>query len=168
MRIILQRLSPPLVLATLLVACGGGGGGPVEPPPPSGGIGPAGGTAASSDGRATLEVPPNALSANTAVTVGIETAVPLDPRAVAQSAYRISPTSVQFATPATLTIRYGPALGPIGVAEEDLRVHQLGTGAWSQVSGGSVDAAANTARVAVAAGELRPALARAARAVYRR
>src|SRR5688500_4580627 len=113
-----QRLCRGLTLIALLAACGGGTD-PTQPPPPppAGGIGPAGGTVTSPDGRVTLVIPANALTANTAISVAPEGAVPLDPRAVTGSAYRVTPAGTQFAVPATLTLTYNPDLRPIGVAE---------------------------------------------------
>ena len=149
MRIVSPCLSGRLVLALLLAACGGAGGPTVIDPP--GGIGPEGGTIMSPDGRATLVIPPDALSAPTDVAVANAPGGPLDPSLVGQSAYRITPTTVQFSAPATLMIHYDPALGPIGIAEADLRGHELANGAWSPVGGGSIDANAHVARIAVSA-----------------
>jgi hypothetical protein len=142
-------VSRSTVLVLLLSGCGGDGGPSGPQPPPAGGIGPAGGIVTSADGRASLVVPPNALSGTTALTVTATSAVPLDPRAVAQSAYAIGPAGVQFATPATLTLQYNPALAPVGIVEDELMVHQLNNGAWTTATGGEVDAPANTATVAV-------------------
>jgi hypothetical protein len=151
MSIVPQGLPRLLALATLLGGCGGDGSGPAGPPP-NGGIGPAGGTVTSSDGRATLVVPPNALSASTAVTLAIQGSPPLDPSVVGGSAYRLGPDGVQFSVPAVLTIWYDPALSPIGVAEADLRMHRLAAGAWTPEPASTIDAAAHTASVSVTTG----------------
>jgi len=139
------------------VGCGGGGGGTIGVPPPSapptpGGttVGPAGGTVTGLNGAATLVIPANALSSNVSLTLTAATGVPLDPSAVTGSWVQLAPPAT-FAVPATLTLRYDPALRPSGSDESELRVHVQAGPAWQPVGSGSADVAAHTATAAIGA-----------------
>jgi hypothetical protein len=148
-----------MCLLSTLVACGGGGGSPTAPPaptptpppPPDATIGPAGGTVTAFGGAVSLVIPANALAAATGITIRATNQVPLDPHWVQGTAYEVAPAGLAFATPATLTLRYDPALGPSGVAESDLRVHALdGAGAWQALA--QTTTAAGEAQGRIAAG----------------
>lgn len=139
------------VSAVVLPACGGGG--PAAPsasaPSSAPGIGPAGGSVTAAGAR--LVVPAGALGAPVALSLRAATALPLDPHAVAQTAYAVEPAGTAFAVPATLTLSYQPELGPSGVAESGLRVHALGGGEWEAIDGATNDAGANEARAPISA-----------------
>lgn len=139
--------SMPAFLVLAFVACGGGGGanpaGPGAPATPT--IGPAGGTVVASDNGARLVVPAGALGAEVPLVIRPATGVPLDPHAVSRASYEIAPPGTTFATPATLTLRYDPNLGPSGTAESEWRVHVQNGAEWEPVQGGTVDAGAHQA-----------------------
>lgn len=144
----------PLLAAAMLASlppCGSAGGLAAPAGPIAGGaaITSAGGSVAGLGGAATLTVPAHAVAAAVTLTATEETTAPLDPAVVAGTAVRFAP-AVTFAAaaPAALTIRYDPARRPSGVAESDLRVHQLVDGAWLPM-GGSIDTSAHVARVLV-------------------
>jgi hypothetical protein len=63
----------------------------------------------------------------------------------------IEPAGTTFAVPATLALRYDPALGPSGVAEAELRVHSLVGGAWVVAAGAATDIGAHEATAPLAA-----------------
>jgi hypothetical protein len=106
-------------------------------------VGPAGGTVTALGGAVRLVIPAGALATPTAFSIRVLAAPPLDPHVASHSEIEISPSGAGFAAPATLVLRYDPALGPSGVAESELRLHSLSGGAWQAVAGGSIDAAAH-------------------------
>ncbi len=111
-------------------------------------VGPGGGTARSSDGRAWLEVPAGALSDDAVLTVesasGSE--VPDDGGFVPGSAYRLETDGPELSETARLTIRYDPARIPSGVQESSLRLRRADGDQWRSVSGSSVDVSADEVR----------------------
>lgn len=134
--------------APFLVACGGGSPaapGPASPPPvpADATIGPAGGTVTALGGAVRLVVPAGALSTPTGLTVRALSVAPLDPHVAWRSEIEITPSGTRFAAPATLSLRYDPALGPSGVAESELRLHSLSGDAWQAVAGGAIDVTAH-------------------------
>lgn len=140
----------------VLFACGGGSPaapGPTPTPTPSAPadatIGPAGGTVAALGGAVRLVIPAGALSTPTGISVRALPAPPLDPHVASHSEIEITPSGARFAAPATLFLRYDPALGPSGVAESEFRLHSLSAGAWQAVAGGSIDAPAHEVTAAV-------------------
>lgn len=136
----MHRLNPIVLVWGLIVpACGGGGGGSPAGPSSGSSIGPSGGTVAGAGGAVRLVVPAGALSAPVALSIRSATSLPLDPHAVAGTAFAVEPAGTVFATPATLTLRYDPALGPSGVAETGLRVHVLNGGEWDPLAGATTD-----------------------------
>ena len=99
-----------LVAATLLsaalCACGGGGDATTSPPP-AGNVGPAGATITSADGKATLVVPPGALT--TTITATLRPATPADgyaddPQIIPGTAYKLEAPETALAAPAALSI----------------------------------------------------------------
>jgi hypothetical protein len=97
-----------------------------------------------------LVVPAGALSAPVALSIQAGRGLPLDPHAIAQTAFTIVPAGTTFATPATLTLHYDPSLGPSGVPERDLKVHVLAGAEWEAVAGATTDVGARQARAPVA------------------
>jgi hypothetical protein len=99
-------------------------------------LGPSGGTLTVSGGAARLVVPQGALATTVGLTLRATTQVPLDPHAVARSAWELGPAGLAFTIPATLTLRFDPELAPSGVDEAELRLHRLGgADAWEALSG---------------------------------
>ncbi len=138
-------------LFAALSACGGGGGSPTAPatpappPAPDATIGPAGGTVTAFGGAVRLVVPAGALSAATGITIRASSQVPLDPHWVQGSAYELGPVGLNFATPASLVIRYERSAGPSGVPESDLHLHGLDGADWEAVAQATTDVGANEA-----------------------
>ena len=140
-----------------LAACGGSSPaapGPTPSPSPSPAdatIGPEGGTVTALGGAVRLVVPAGALSAPAGLSIRMLPAPPLDPHVASRSEIEITPSGMRFATPATLTLRFDPALGPSGVAESELRLHALAGDAWQAVAGGSIDPTAHEVTAPVTA-----------------
>lgn len=94
-------------------------------------IGPAGGTVSSSDGRLTLSVPANALSA--ATTLSIQSISNTAPGGRGNG-YRLQPDGLTFAQPVTLTMSYtdsdiaGGSAQALGIAT------QAADGTWSRAT----------------------------------
>lgn len=131
-----------------LIACGGGSPaapGPTASPSASADatIGPAGGSMTALGGAVRLVIPAGALPTPTGLSVRALAAPPLDPHVASHSEIEILPPGTRFAAPATLFVRYDPALGPSGVAESELRLHSLSGDAWQELAGGSIDAVAH-------------------------
>lgn len=144
------------LLLTLLSACGGGKGNPAGPsaptptPAPDATIGPAGGTVTAFGGAVRLVIPANALATPTGITIRTTSQVPLDPHAVAGSAYQVGPAGTTFATAATLSVHYDASQGPSGVPESDLRVHVLGgASTWETLAQSTTDSGGNEASGAI-------------------
>ena len=140
--------------AATCLACGGGGGGngPSGPtpatPPPDAGIGPAGGTLSVANDAARLVVPAGALTTTVGLRLQISGNGPLDPHAVAQSTYELTPAGTAFSVPATLVIRYAPDGRTSGTDEADLRLHLLAGNIWQSL-GGTVDVGAHEATASI-------------------
>src|SRR3990172_13099487 len=115
----------------LLVACGGDVDG-TEPT----GMGPNGGTVTSSDGNASVRVPPGALSQKTVITVA---SVSNPPSGNIGTAYEFGSSGVTFSQPVTITIKYDEANIPPGISELDLRLGNFMNNGWQQVTGSTID-----------------------------
>jgi len=111
------------------------------PPPDGNTIGPAGGTAVSADGLATITIPAGALAEPTLISIAPVAAPP--PGALAGSAYALGPETVTLAAPASLSISYDPASLPASVTEGSLRLGKLLGSVWLGVYGSAVDETAN-------------------------
>ena len=93
----------PTLFATLLAACGGGSDS--TPPPATGNVGPAGATVTSADNKATLMVPPGAVSAPINVALAAATdGYGTDPLIVPGTVYRLDAPDTVLALPADLSI----------------------------------------------------------------
>lgn len=126
-----------IVLSTLiLTACGGGGGSNGKQT----GIGPAGGTATSNDGKASVTIPAEALSKETAITV---THASNPPAGNIGTAYEFGPSGTTFSKPVTISIGYDETALPSGVVESDLRMGTAVNGQWQAVSNSNTDTTAN-------------------------
>lgn len=125
-----------IVLSTLLLtACGGGGG-----KNKSEKIGPVGGTATSGDGKASVTIPADALSNETAITVAPASN---PPAGNIGTAYEFGPSGTTFNKPVTISIGYDEAALPSGVAESDLRMGTAVNGQWQAVSNSNTDTTTN-------------------------
>lgn len=103
----------------LLIGGDGADTAPCQPPPR--GIGTAGGEVTSSDGRAILVVPRQALvSAVQLEIVAVHDG--LDPAALPAASYEVRPTNVRFVVPAELSIRVDTLTRPSGVAVGDIGI----------------------------------------------
>lgn len=109
-------------------------------------IGPSGGFIASDKAR--LDVPPNALSATTLITVTQVSASPPSGYSIVGSAYGIEPIGTTFTLPATITLSYNEADLQAGWKEEDLAIWRKTDGIWGDL-GGAVDAGANSVSVEI-------------------
>lgn len=107
-------------------------------------IGPEGGTLATWDGIATVDVPAGALPSEMVITASPQSTCLPDDGLVPGTCYELSPDGTQFLQPAQLTIAYDDANLPAGVTEDDLAIHRAVGGAWELVPGSAVDAWANT------------------------
>lgn len=137
------------MLFALLVACGtpsspGSGDDqdvPAPPPvqpPAQGVVGPDGGTVASEDGSAILEVPAGALDAEVTVSVAPDPATS-HPWAAAGTAFLFEPEGLEFKQPARLSIRYDPDGVTATDPERGLALHRIDGDDWTELES-SVDA----------------------------
>ena len=99
-------------------------------------IGPDGGTVASTDGVAVLEVPAGALAEPTDVVIeALADAAFLDEMFfVPSTAYRVHPWGAQLQTRARLRIRYDPTRVPDGVDPNRLRLQMRVPFGWSEAA----------------------------------
>ncbi len=93
-------------------------------------VSPAGGTVTGFAGSVALAVPAGAVAAPVAVRFSRPSSLPLDASAAAGSEVLLTPGSVTFSAPATLTLTYGPAMAPQGLPEDAFGVRGLQSGAW--------------------------------------
>jgi Bacterial surface proteins containing Ig-like domains len=99
-----------------------------------------GGTVRAAGNAVTLVAPANAVAANTSVVVQSVAGIPASAGLIAGTTYSIAPSTVAFAQPVSLTIKYLPsALGQI--PKSSLGLYILSNGAWQLVPGSSVDSA---------------------------
>lgn len=138
-----------LLVAGLTVACGGGGAGalPQSPQSVTQTVGSAGGTIAGPNG-VVLAIPPNALAADTAITIAVDTggAPPFPANAPSLGpAYSITPHGTTFGLPVTLTVPFDAAALPAG--QEPLLLKTRGDG-WQALvaerNGNALTAAATS------------------------
>lgn len=99
-------------------------------------------------GKAWLEVPENALSENTTVTIEAVWAAPPSGYSIVGSAYELGPTGTMFAVPATVTLSYDEADLQAGWTEEELSIWRKTDGNWEDL-GGTVNTQANEVSVEV-------------------
>lgn len=106
-------------------------------------MGSSGGTVASSDGTVSLAFPAGALNGETTIVVEPLSAI-TDTRVIGGTAFHFGPSGTQFAEPVTISIKYDPAVLPVGVSPSALRIHRLVNGAWQLVPGGTVNTQTRT------------------------
>lgn len=123
-------------LSFLLWGCGGSGDSII----PSR-IGPQGGIVTSGDGKASVTIPPGALSQAIVITVDLRSNPP--PGSIG-TVYQFGPSDISFKLPVTITITYEEAILPSNTQELDLR---LGTtmvnNAWQVIEDSTVDPVLN-------------------------
>ena len=107
-------------------------------------IGPAGGTLVSPDGRLTLKVTQNAVSAP--ATFSIQPITNQTENAFG-GAYRLEPKGQQFSTPVELTLKYDDQDPDFSDASLLVVVYQDNGGGWRGLKTSSVDAVAKTTTV---------------------
>lgn len=90
-------------------------------------------------GSVTIAVPANAVTQATNISVAPAAATPPSARLIAGSAFEVGPASTVLAQPATLTIKYDPALVTTGNSESELQLFEVVSGAWSVVANSTVN-----------------------------
>lgn len=108
----------------------------------SGVVTAAGGSVATADGKARLEVPAGAVDGEVTISIVATSSYPTDAAVVVGSVYRLGPDGQTFKKPVTLRLRYEDGGGR---DESRLRIHKVVGAGWSEVPGGAVDPAAKTA-----------------------
>jgi TolB protein len=106
-----------------------------------------GGTAATPDGKARVDVPSGALTDSTVISVvpAPDSLLPSPaPGYVTGSAYQYRPDGTQFSKPVQITIVYDPANVPSGASESSIRLHTVQNGQWVPVTGSTVDTTLHT------------------------
>jgi hypothetical protein len=97
--------------AVVVMACSPSG---VDPAPPAGTttkvVGATGGTVATSDGAATIEIPAGALPDDVAITI---TPLANPPADAIGTAYEIGPSGTRFSKPVSIVLRHPPSTGAI-------------------------------------------------------
>jgi uncharacterized protein YjdB len=95
-------------------------------------------------GVLTIAVPANALAQTTNLSVAPATSTPPSQRLLAGSAFEVGPAAAALAQPATLTIKYDPALVTAGNSESELQLFEVVSGAWAVVANSTVNTANKT------------------------
>ena len=106
-----------------------------------------GGTAATPDGKARVDVPSGALADTAIISVvpAPDSLLPSPaPGYVTGSAYQYRPDGTQFSKPVQVTLVYDPANVPSGASESSIRLHTVQNGQWVPVTGSSVDTTLHT------------------------
>jgi len=134
----LRRLAMVLLAGGTGISCGTSSG--VGPPAAGVPVGPAGGSATSVDGLATVTVPAGALDTTLAITVAPAAGAPIG---AAGPAYDYGPDGTTFGLPVTLRLPFDPAALPAGVSASQLRLGHAVGGVWTEVPGSVVDEAAH-------------------------
>jgi uncharacterized delta-60 repeat protein len=143
------------LLHVLLSACGGGKGSDASPQPnpqpnplPAGTIGTAGGTVVGASGGQVV-IPAGALSQNVVISITQSStgapALPAGVTVVGQM-FAFQPHGTVFASPATITIPFDPALVPAG-SSVSLYKTTAGQAGWEIVSGATVSGSSISAAV---------------------
>jgi len=107
-------------------------------------IGPEGGSLASADGRITIDVPPNAVTA--AVDFRITPITNLGQGGVG-SAYRLEPNEQKFATPVKVSFKYDAQGFKDATPESFAVAYQDPTGVWQALKTSNIDRAGKTVSI---------------------
>ena len=132
-------------MVTFTVACQGKNGGatPAEVdngPDETQGVGPDGGTAQSSNGKASIVIPPGALTSEVLITIAPST------REISGNigaAYEFGPDGTTFLSSVTLSLTYEESTLPQGTGESDLRLGKFVDDQWQLVPDSTINTAAN-------------------------
>ena len=109
----------------------------------------AGGSVSALGGNVTVDVPAGAVAAPTAVAISIASQPPLDPRVVGGTEVTVA-IGGTFAQPATLSLAYDPARGPLGLPPGRLHLATLAGGEWNDLAASEDDPTARRAQAAIA------------------
>ena len=90
-------------------------------------------------GVLTIVVPPGAVTQTTNLSVAPATSIPPSQRLLTGSAFDVGPSAASLGQPATLTIRYDPALVTAGNSESELQLFEVVAGAWAVVANSTVN-----------------------------
>ena len=101
----------------------------------------AGGAVSLADDAVNLVFPAGAVGEAVFITAEPATGLPVQPVPIPNTAFDFGPDGIVFDEPVTLTIGYDPADVPLGVPEEELRLHKLIDGGYVQAEAGVVDVA---------------------------
>jgi len=121
-----------LLLSVLFISCGGS----VENGQSLVMVGPDGGTVTSPDGKASVMIPPGALSQNVSIRI---TPTSSQPSLSINSSYQFEPSGIVFAQPVTISILYDETTLSPDINESNLVLGKLFVGGWVSVQTSSVD-----------------------------
>ncbi len=102
-------------------------------------VGSAGGEVVAANGNVRLQIPAGALPTGAAIRVTSVSPPPEHPDIVWGTTFTIGPSGVDFAEPATLTIRYAIQDAASAVDEDWFRIHRWTGSEWAFLTGGSVE-----------------------------
>jgi alpha-tubulin suppressor-like RCC1 family protein len=125
-----------LALFSILAACSAADDPPTAAPNPSQG------TISSQDGKASVELPPGALSGDPVVTVEVVAGSPGN----LGTAYEVAPALAHLNLPVTISIKYDEADIPSGISETNLRLALLVKDEWHEIDDSFVDTMDNVVR----------------------
>jgi hypothetical protein len=109
-------------------------------------IAAAGGTVISADGRVRLVVPAGAVTTPVRISIVPATGLPAHPRLVPGSAYRFSPSGLQFQVPVEVSLTYGALPAAMADGAAYLWLHKWINDDWVPIPGLSPDTLTKTAR----------------------
>src|SRR5579871_3949021 len=107
-------------LLIALVGCGGGSSNSSSGDNAAATVGAAGGRVATTSGNAVVNVPANALTSNTNITMQSGGQATANAQLVPNTTYTFGPSGTQFTTAASLTLKYDPTKIPTGATESSL------------------------------------------------
>jgi hypothetical protein len=122
-----------------LLVFGGCGSSATDPRPDGSTVTAAGATVTSPDGRATLILPPGAVTEPVAIRIVASNAQSADPRVVPGSTFRFEPSGLQFQVPAQLTLSYGELPTDLAGSAPFVSLHRYTSGEWVPVHGATAD-----------------------------
>ena len=98
-----------------------------------------GGTLTLESGAVQIDVPSDALTSTTSLSVVASSAFASDPRVVKNTPFEFGPTGITFAKPVWIRIKYAPANLASGTEEAALEIYLNTTSGWQVVPGSKVD-----------------------------
>lgn len=137
------RTGLALLVLVAQIGCGNKDDG-TSPDTTPGTVGSDGGTVELASSAVKMNVPAGALGSSVTFTAAVQTSYPASTLVAQGSVYEIGPTGTVFSSPVTLTLGYDPGSLPDGVAEADLRLYTVVSGAWQLISGSTVNTSAHT------------------------